>query len=466
MARVDSFQHDGYWVDLFKPTQLNKEDNIFSVVVGKNGVGKSRLLADIAKSNVVEYPYMVDYESNKIMYPDRDDLDGDPKVIAVSTSPFDKFPSARKKFNQDVLSNYRYVGMRGEGMYQPSSAVALIGSAAKGLIDKLLRNESNHNLLAVFDSLNFRPVVDFLFKPGYLRPAKVYEDYNPNRVSDSSLAIDLTCLANDHGVLVDERYFPILESLPISKRHQVFNAMAKVQELLTKRKAVQLTINFSGGSAYLDGETANSSYIEAMLVLVNVGLMRLIDLVLEKFEYGSMSLKRASSGEQCLLVLMLGIAGHITDGSIILIDEPEISLHPRWQEQFMMLLTTSFSAHRRCHFIVATHSPQIIARLKDRQCFITSLSKREVYNAEEFYHRSADYQLAELFDAPGIMNEYISRIAFNLLAKVKASKFVDEESSKDLQRLIELDVQVESGDPVKELIKSVLQLCGKYADTK
>ncbi|MNJ25032.1 hypothetical protein D3C77_194650 [compost metagenome] len=132
----------------------------------------------------------------------------------------------------------------------------------------------------------------------------------------------------------------------------------------------------------------------------------------------------------------------------------------------MMLLTTSFSAYKKCHFIVATHSPQIISRLREEGCFITSLSKNEVYHAEEFYNRSADYQLAELFDAPGIMNEYISRLAFNLLAKVKANRAVDSESSVELQRLKELDKQVEANDPVKELISSVVELCECYADSE
>lgn len=464
MARLNSVAHDGHFIDLIKPSQVGDDENVFTVIVGKNGVGKSRLLADIAKTESFEYVYMFDPSDGSLTYSDRHGSDNDSKVIAISTSPFDKFPSQKRKLNPDIRSNYRYVGMRGEGMYQPSSAVSLIASASKGLIDKLLARSGNHNLLAVFDSLNFYPVVDFMFKPGYIRSGKDYDDYDVGRVSDPSLAIDLKCMDGDYGIQIDERYFQVLEALPVSKRHEVFNAIRKVHQLFTKRKVVELTINFSGGSASLDGRLANDTYIEAMLVLVNVGLMRLMDLKLEKIGYGEMSLKRASSGEQCLLVLMLGIAGHITDGSIILIDEPEISLHPRWQEQFMMLLTTSFSAYRRCHFIVATHSPQIISRLRDRACFVTSLSKNEVYHAEEFFHRSADYQLAELFDAPGVMNEYISRLAFNLLAKVKASRSVDSSSAQDLIRLKELDKQVESNDPVKELISSVAELCDKYAN--
>ena len=466
MARVNGVSHDGYLIELVKFDHLYDDSNIFSVIVGKNGVGKSRLLADIAKDQTIEYAYLLDPDDGNLIFSNRIGEDKDSKVIAISTSPFDKFPSPRKRLGQDVSSNYRYVGMRGEGMYQPSSAVSLIASAAKGLIDKLLARQSNHNLLAVFDSLNFRPIVEFVFKPGYIRAAKKYDEYDPHRIGDASLAIDLKCLDHDYGIQIDERYFPILEALPFSTRQKVFNAAKRVHGLFTKRKAVELMVNFSGGSASLDGQFANDEYIESMLVLLNAGLMRLIDLKLEKIGYGEMSLKRASSGEQCLLVLMLGIAGHITDGSTILIDEPEISLHPRWQEQFMMLLTTSFSAYRKCHFIVATHSPQIIARLRGEGCFITSLSKREVYDAEEFYNRSADYQLAELFDAPGIMNEYISRLAFNLLARVKANKHVDYESVADLQRLKELDKQVEANDPVKELINSVVDLCESYADSK
>ncbi|UZD97373.1 AAA family ATPase [Pseudomonas corrugata] len=464
MGRLNNFWHDGHLIELIKPGHPYGESNVFSVVVGKNGVGKSRLLADIAKQQTVDYAYLVDEEDGNLIFSNRIGEDRESKVIAISTSPFDKFPSPRRRLGQDVSTNYRYVGMRGEGMYQPSSAVSLIASAARGLIDKLLAGQSNHNLLAVFDSLSFSPVAEFVFKPGYLRPTKKYDYYDPHRTGDASLAIELKCLDHDHDIQIDERYFPILEALPLSTRLKVFQAIKQVHGLFTKRKAIELTVNFSGGSASLDGQSANNASIKSMLILVNVGLMRLIDLKLEKIGYGDMSLRRASSGEQCLLVLMLGIAGHITDGSTVLIDEPEISLHPRWQEQFMMLLTTSFYAYKNCHFIVATHSPQIISRLREEGCFITSLSKNQVYHAEEFFNRSADYQLAELFDAPGIMNEYISRVAFNLLAKVKANRVVDAESSAELERLKELDKQVERDDPVKELISSVVDLCESYAD--
>jgi predicted ATPase len=458
MGRIYSHFHDGRTIDLIKSDLLNDDENVFTVVVGKNGVGKSRLLADIVKNNSLEVSQFSSFRTPA----KASDLwrDGG-KVIAVSTSPFDKFP-ARRKADIEGNTNYRYVGMRAEGLYQASSAVSLISSAAKGLLDQLLVSSASHNLLPVFDSLNFSPVVDFVFKPGYIRSRSSL--FVVDIVEDPSLEVELRNLDRDYGIQVDERYFDNLRALSFSRRHKVIHAMINVNKFLSHRKAVELTVNFAGGLSRLDGVVTDDSFIESVLVLMNAGLMRLMDLKLQKLGFGELSLKRASSGEQCLLVLMLGIAGHITDGSLILIDEPEISLHPRWQEEFMMMLMKSFSSYNKCHFIIATHSPQVIARLNSRACFVTSLSKHKIYDAEEFYQRSADYQLAELFDAPGIMNEYISRLAFNLLARVKANRTLSDESLQDLNRLLELDLQVECGDPVKELIGSVVEVCKHYAD--
>jgi predicted ATP-binding protein involved in virulence len=66
-----------------------------------------------------------------------------------------------------------------------------------------------------------------------------------------------------------------------------------------------------------------------------------------------------SSGEQHELVLLYELLFRVRPGSLILIDEPEISLHIAWQEVFLrdLLSITSLS-----HFdvLIATHSPQII----------------------------------------------------------------------------------------------------------
>jgi predicted ATP-binding protein involved in virulence len=67
-----------------------------------------------------------------------------------------------------------------------------------------------------------------------------------------------------------------------------------------------------------------------------------------------------SSGEQHELVILYELLFRVSKNSIILIDEPEISLHVAWQDEFLkdlgqMAELSQFNA------LVATHSPQIIS---------------------------------------------------------------------------------------------------------
>lgn len=48
-----------------------------------------------------------------------------------------------------------------------------------------------------------------------------------------------------------------------------------------------------------------------------------------------MPLKKLSSGEQHELILFYGLLFKTSPGSLIMIDEPEISLQVVWQEQFL-----------------------------------------------------------------------------------------------------------------------------------
>jgi predicted ATP-binding protein involved in virulence len=72
-----------------------------------------------------------------------------------------------------------------------------------------------------------------------------------------------------------------------------------------------------------------------------------------------LSLQQLSSGEQHELVLIYELLFHVNENSLILIDEPEISLHVDWQMQFLddiqkVVGLTPFDV------LIATHSPMII----------------------------------------------------------------------------------------------------------
>lgn len=72
-----------------------------------------------------------------------------------------------------------------------------------------------------------------------------------------------------------------------------------------------------------------------------------------------------SSGEQHEIILMFDLLFNVPIGALVMIDEPEISLHVVWQLAFIPDVQR-ISELADFRFIVATHSPQIINDVWDR----------------------------------------------------------------------------------------------------
>ena len=85
-----------------------------------------------------------------------------------------------------------------------------------------------------------------------------------------------------------------------------------------------------------------------------------------------LNIKQLSDGERGLLALIFDLMYYLSlanpklddplrDGeAIVLIDELDLHLHPRWQRTIVEKLTTTFP---NCQFIATTHSPQIIGEV-------------------------------------------------------------------------------------------------------
>jgi hypothetical protein len=161
----------------------------------------------------------------------------------------------------------------------------------------------------------------------------------------------------------------------------------------------------------------------------------------------------ASSGEQCVVMALLGIASHIRDGAWIFIDEPEVCLHPEWQEKYIELLTDAFKGFSNCHFLIATHSPQIVSKLDDDNCFVLDLEFGTTVPASKLNKRSADFQLANLFRAPGYKNEYLTRELVNALEVIGAGDSLSSDRRKEIYQLLALKDFLEETDPVRKLME-------------
>lgn len=77
-----------------------------------------------------------------------------------------------------------------------------------------------------------------------------------------------------------------------------------------------------------------------------------------------------SSGEQHELVLAYDLLFNVAPDSLVLIDEPEISLHVSWQQEFLTDIAR-ISELVPLRFVVATHSPQVIHKWWSRAIALT-----------------------------------------------------------------------------------------------
>lgn len=72
-----------------------------------------------------------------------------------------------------------------------------------------------------------------------------------------------------------------------------------------------------------------------------------------------LDLEMLSSGEQHEIVLLYGLLFRVSQDALIMIDEPELSLHVAWQEKFLSDMD-DVARLSGFHVLLATHSPQII----------------------------------------------------------------------------------------------------------
>jgi len=73
----------------------------------------------------------------------------------------------------------------------------------------------------------------------------------------------------------------------------------------------------------------------------------------------ALPIDKLSSGEKQILILFYLLLFKAEHGSLVIIDEPEISMHVAWQQSLGKTFS-DIARLRNMHVIVATHSPQVI----------------------------------------------------------------------------------------------------------
>ena len=79
--------------------------------------------------------------------------------------------------------------------------------------------------------------------------------------------------------------------------------------------------------------------------------------------------------------------------AVVLIDELDLHLHPKWQRQIVHNLTATFP---RCQFIATTHSPQVIGEVPHER--IQIISDDKVYSPSHSFGVDSSRVLEEIMD--------------------------------------------------------------------
>ena len=137
-------------------------------------------------------------------------------------------------------------------------------------------------------------------------------------------------------------------------------------------------------------------------------------VILKSNRYTSIS--QLSSGEFSIFLRIMEISLYIENDSLILIDEPEIHLNPKWINQYYYILRKCFS-NLNCHFIIASQSPLIVGMFSKDQIFYLDAnnegnSVRSV--KEETFAASIDSILKYIFDVDYSDNQFIQQEVRNI----------------------------------------------------
>jgi predicted ATP-binding protein involved in virulence len=117
-----------------------------------------------------------------------------------------------------------------------------------------------------------------------------------------------------------------------------------------------------------------------------------------------------SDGEKCLLAMVGDLARRLAIANpafsdplqgvgIVLIDEIELHLHPKWQRE---LIPTLMQAFPNCQFVVSTHSPQVISNVQPEGVYLLQCTDAGIVvdRPENSFGRDSNRILEDLMQVP------------------------------------------------------------------
>lgn len=447
------------------PHSALKGANRVTAVIGRNGTGKSHVLAGIVETFVKlealqagrfrvrggvpleRLRWRVGADEFLVTGSDdgrhRVEINGSEapsvhpglpsRLVALTITPFDKFPVPRATADSSQ-SVYRYLGLRDRT--GRASMENLLFRSLTGLFESS-DNEAlrRARISRAFEFLGLRSRVTIVYR---MRIAR--EVFRAAMAGES--------IANANVIHDKTRLRRVKEAIERGEFDEVKLSAALLRaRSIAERDRIRLDASFEGSSKH-------SLDFEALLPLRLVGFLQLSAVEVEHINGPITDLKRASSGQLSMVTAILALAAVMQDNSLVLIDEPELSLHPEWQVKYISLLLETFSSYSGCHFVIATHSPLVVAELPPNATLV-SLDDPDVPSAPELAGQSSDVLLAEAFGLPERNNLHVRDLLVSALRAAADGKAGSEDFRDQVKHLAKVTSRMPSSDGVRVVVRGL-----------
>lgn len=411
----------------FEEETITFPDSNFITILGANGSGKTTILDGIAMclSHIV----------GKLTSP-KDDYN-----ISYSINTKDiQNGQTNSKFSSVIDSGEKIIEIEvSKEINQKSNSFDFEPSNPFKELRKSLLNESiESNLpLIVFYRAN--------------RTFSIKNDTNPGSYFTKPLnGYRFALNQNTSAFTPSENWFLKEESIENEKKVELQSFDFKSTSLVPVRKAIENFLSAMGSDFYSNfrgkrSDDSNFHYGDSVIG----------ELLIDKGDE-TIKLNQLSSGERAVISLVLDISIRLTmlnsnsensleQTGIVLIDEIEMHLHPKWQRNLIAALKLVFP---NIQFIVSTHSPQVLSRVSAEDIII--LSDKTHYSASSNpLGRDSNGILEEIFQTESRPQEVENTIN-NIYTSLNNSEI--EEVNSLIEKLTSM---IGSSDPVLKRINSI-----------
>ncbi len=461
-----------FTIDLF---DREKTDwgNGYSILIGPNGVGKSYLMRGIVDFFIGLERYRksgkmpdnkrrfevlsVSYLQNDFKFHLQKNSSGFsclvndvvefrldtvkiPHIVCANFGYNDRFPLKRNTADVDF---YNHVGAKASGNYYSPLNIVI---QTMSMLFEGHNTYFSRRLVSVFDKIGYQPTM--LVVPKFTKEQKSQALGSFYDFDKSIMNRNLT--KNSFSYYTEKRW----QNLPQDERKKLYETFREALDW----EQFALHYDFDGKlSGYEFGR--NFYYLHE---LKKLGFINKLQYYFFK-EGKAISSSQLSSGELNLLATIVSIACAVDDsGTLVLIDEPELSQHPNWQMGFVSQLDEVIKGFNS-HVIMATHSHLMVADLPQGRSSVVSLTHDPERGLEghllkeDTYGWSPEQVLLEAFQTSTDRNIYLSEKVGALMEKISKNEIGMDDVNQELDFLGKVSQNLRDIDPMKSIINSILK---------